>query len=43
MMLMNQVVSFPSDDRIYWLIDSGSSFHIITRETLESDHVKILR
>ena len=42
MMLTNQVVSFPSDDRIYWLIDSGSSFHIITRETLESDHVKIL-
>ena len=41
-MLTNQVVSFPSDDRIYWLIDSGSSFHIITRETLESDHVKIL-
>ena len=42
MMLTNQVVSFPSDDRIYWLIDSGSSFHIITRETLESDHVKVL-
>ena len=42
MMLTNQVVSFPSDDRVYWLIDSGSSFHIITRETLESDHVKVL-
>ena len=42
MMLTNQVVSFPSDDRVYWLIDSGSSFHIITRETLESNHVKIL-
>ena len=30
------------DDATYWLLDSGSSFHVVSRETLDSGHVKIL-
>ena len=31
-----------SGDKIYWLLDSGSSYHVVSRATLESGHVKVL-
>ena len=30
------------EDGTYWLLDSGSSFHVVSRETLDNGHVKIL-
>ena len=30
------------DDKIFWLLDSGSSYHVVSREMLESGHVKVL-
>ena len=30
------------EDKIYWLLDSGSSYHVASKETLETGHVKIL-
>ncbi|OLP77693.1 hypothetical protein AK812_SmicGene42225 [Symbiodinium microadriaticum] len=29
-------------DKIYWLLDSGSSYHVVSKQTLETGHVKIL-
>ena len=31
-----------SGDKIFWLLDSGSSYHVVSRATLESGHVKVL-
>ena len=31
-----------SEDKIFWLLDSGSSYHVVSRATLESGHVKVL-
>ena len=31
-----------SRDKIFWLLDSGSSYHVVSRATLESGHVKVL-
>ena len=30
------------EDKIFWLLDSGSSYHVVSKETLETGHVKIL-
>ena len=30
------------EDKIYWLLDSGSSYHVVSKQTLETGHVKIL-
>ena len=30
------------DEKIFWLLDSGGSFHVVCRDTFESGHVKIL-
>ena len=30
------------EDATYWWLDSGSSFHVVSRETLDGGHVKIL-
>ncbi|CAE7380119.1 RE1 [Symbiodinium sp. CCMP2592] len=31
-----------SGEKIYWLLDSGSSYHVVSQATLESGHVKVL-
>ena len=31
-----------SGDKIFWLLDSGSSYHVVSRATLEGGHVKVL-
>ena len=30
------------EDKVYWLLDSGSSYHVVSKQTLETGHVKIL-
>ena len=28
------------EDKIYWLLDSGSSYHVVSKQTLETGHVR---
>ncbi|CAE7662694.1 GIP, partial [Symbiodinium sp. CCMP2592] len=39
---MNMKNSPTSTTQIYWLLDSGSSYHVVSQATLESGHVKVL-
>ena len=34
--------SVKHEEGIFWLLDSGSSYHVISRETLDCGHVKVL-
>ena len=34
--------SIKHEEGIFWLLDSGSSYHVISRETLDCGHVKVL-
>ena len=31
-----------SGEKVFWLLDSGSSYHVVSQATLESGHVKVL-